>query len=81
MNCQVVCLAAVGWQVNDKGVGLTLVISQVTSDKLTRESLSRVAPPGSKLLLRNLRVLNLGCQGKEGKHENLADLQGQAQRW
>ncbi|XP_057284223.1 phospholipid transfer protein C2CD2L [Pezoporus wallicus] len=41
----------------------------VTSDKLTRESLSRVAPLGSKLLLRNLRVLNLGCQGKGGLEE------------
>ncbi|XP_065553063.1 phospholipid transfer protein C2CD2L isoform X2 [Lathamus discolor] len=41
----------------------------VTSDKLTRESPSRVAPLGSKLLLRNLRVLNLGCQGKGGLEE------------
>ncbi|KAM8989400.1 phospholipid transfer protein C2CD2L isoform 2-T2 [Ara ararauna] len=41
----------------------------VASDKLTRESLSRVAPLGSKLLLRNLRVLNLGCQGKGGLEE------------
>ncbi|NWT63066.1 C2C2L protein, partial [Erythrocercus mccallii] len=43
----------------------------VPSNKLTRESLSRVpaAPLGSKLLLRNLRVLNLGCQGKGGVGE------------
>ncbi|NWI55126.1 C2C2L protein, partial [Calyptomena viridis] len=40
--------------------------SMVPSNKLTRESPSGVAaaPLGSKLLLRNLRVLNLGCQGK-----------------
>ncbi|KAM4646462.1 phospholipid transfer protein C2CD2L isoform 5-T10 [Amazona ochrocephala] len=41
----------------------------VASDKLTRESLSIVAPLGSKLLLRNLRVLNLGCQGEGGLEE------------
>ncbi|NXY79365.1 C2C2L protein, partial [Glareola pratincola] len=43
----------------------------VPSNKLTRESPSRVAaaPLGSKLLLRNLRVLNLGCQGKGGAGE------------
>ncbi|NXX97803.1 C2C2L protein, partial [Centropus bengalensis] len=43
----------------------------VPSDKLARESPSRVAatPLGSKLLLRNLRVLNLGFQGKEGVGE------------
>ncbi|KFP51626.1 C2 domain-containing protein 2-like, partial [Cathartes aura] len=43
----------------------------VPSNKLTRESPSRVAaaPLGSKLLLRNLRVLNLGCQGKGGVGE------------
>ncbi|XP_074783734.1 phospholipid transfer protein C2CD2L isoform X2 [Athene noctua] len=43
----------------------------VSSNKLTRESLSGVvvAPLGSKLLLRNLRVLNLGCQGKGGVGE------------
>ncbi|XP_038017169.1 phospholipid transfer protein C2CD2L isoform X3 [Motacilla alba alba] len=42
--------------------------SAVPSNKLTQESPSRVAaaPLGSKLLLRNLRVLNLGCQGKGG---------------
>ncbi|NXK48086.1 C2C2L protein, partial [Chauna torquata] len=42
----------------------------VSSSKLTRESPSGVvAPPlGSKLLLRNLHVLNLGSQGKGGKH-------------
>ncbi|NWR49344.1 C2C2L protein, partial [Regulus satrapa] len=42
--------------------------SAVPSNKLARESLSGVAaaPLGSKLLLRNLRVLNLGCQGKGG---------------
>ncbi|NWH81857.1 C2C2L protein, partial [Piaya cayana] len=52
----------------------------VTSNKLTRESPSRAAaaPQGSKLLLRSLRVLNLGCQGKGGKRENTHDLQGQA---
>ncbi|KFQ36034.1 C2 domain-containing protein 2-like, partial [Merops nubicus] len=38
----------------------------VPSNKLPRESMSGVvpAPPGPKLLLRNFRVLNLGCQGK-----------------
>ncbi|NXA04817.1 C2C2L protein, partial [Sapayoa aenigma] len=43
----------------------------VPSNKLTRESLSGVAaaPLGSKLLLRNLRVLNLGFQGKGGVGE------------
>ncbi|NWW99063.1 C2C2L protein, partial [Caloenas nicobarica] len=43
----------------------------VPSNKLTRESPSRVAaaPLGSKLLLRNLRVLNLGSQGKAGVGE------------
>ncbi|PKK17795.1 C2CD2-like [Columba livia] len=43
----------------------------VPSNKLTRESPSRVAaaPLGSKLLLRNLRVLNLGSQGKGGVGE------------
>ncbi|KAM6238198.1 phospholipid transfer protein C2CD2L isoform 2-T3 [Porphyrio hochstetteri] len=42
--------------------------SVVPSDKSTSESPSRaaVAPSGSKLLLRNLRVLNLGCQEKGG---------------
>lgn len=77
-------LAAVCWRVNDKGIGLALVIPQVPSNKLTRESPSGVAaaaPLGSKLLLRNLRVLNLGCQGKGGKRENIAHLQGQARRW
>ncbi|XP_027737248.1 phospholipid transfer protein C2CD2L isoform X2 [Empidonax traillii] len=45
--------------------------SAVPSNKLTRESPSGVAaaPLGSKLLLRNLRVLNLGCQGKGGVGE------------
>nr|XP_009936597.1 PREDICTED: C2 domain-containing protein 2-like [Opisthocomus hoazin] len=40
----------------------------VPSNKLTRESPSGVAaaPLGSKLVLRNLRVLNLGCQEKGG---------------
>ncbi|KFV16216.1 C2 domain-containing protein 2-like, partial [Tauraco erythrolophus] len=43
----------------------------VSSNKLTQESSSGVAaaPPCSKLLLRNLRVLNLGCQGKGGVGE------------
>ncbi|NXS61676.1 C2C2L protein, partial [Brachypteracias leptosomus] len=43
----------------------------VPSNKLTQESMSgvAVAPLGSKLLLRNLRVLNLGCQGKGGAGE------------
>ncbi|XP_009575863.1 PREDICTED: C2 domain-containing protein 2-like, partial [Fulmarus glacialis] len=43
----------------------------VPSNKLIQESPSRVAaaPLGSKLLLRNLRVLNLGCQGKGGVGE------------
>ncbi|NWU77907.1 C2C2L protein, partial [Onychorhynchus coronatus] len=42
--------------------------SAVPSNKLTWEAPSGVAaaPLGSKLLLRNLRVLNLGCQGKGG---------------
>ncbi|NXU18646.1 C2C2L protein, partial [Pardalotus punctatus] len=46
--------------------------SAVPSSKLTRESPSGVAaaaPLASKLLLRNLRVLNLGCQGKGGVGE------------
>ncbi|XP_032565387.1 phospholipid transfer protein C2CD2L isoform X1 [Chiroxiphia lanceolata] len=45
--------------------------SAVPSNKLIRESPSGVAaaPLGSKLLLRNLRVLNLGCQGKGGVGE------------
>ncbi|KAF1551236.1 Phospholipid transfer protein C2CD2L, partial [Eudyptula albosignata] len=44
----------------------------VPGNKLTRESPSgaaAAAPLGSKLLLRNLRVLNLGCQGKGGVGE------------
>ncbi|XP_074018438.1 phospholipid transfer protein C2CD2L [Numenius arquata] len=43
----------------------------VPSDKLSRESPSAgaAAPPGSKLLVRNLRVLNLGCQAKGGAGE------------
>ncbi|NXI60289.1 C2C2L protein, partial [Chloroceryle aenea] len=43
----------------------------VPSDKLSRESAfgAAAAPLGSKLLLRNLRVLNLGCQGKGGVGE------------
>ncbi|XP_063274012.1 phospholipid transfer protein C2CD2L isoform X2 [Prinia subflava] len=43
----------------------------VPSNKLTRESPFGLAaaPLGSKLLLRNLRVLNLGCQGKGGVGE------------
>ncbi|KAM6043415.1 phospholipid transfer protein C2CD2L isoform 2-T2 [Chlamydotis macqueenii] len=43
----------------------------VPSNKLTRESPSGVAaaPLGSKLLLRNLQVLNLGCQGNGGVEE------------
>ncbi|NXT54047.1 C2C2L protein, partial [Pluvianellus socialis] len=43
----------------------------VSSAKLSRESPSGVAaaPLGSKLLLRNLRVLNLGCKGKGGVGE------------
>ncbi|NWI92114.1 C2C2L protein, partial [Pitta sordida] len=45
--------------------------SAVPSNKLTREPPSGIAaaPLGSKLLLRNLRVLNLGCQGKGGVGE------------
>ncbi|KAF4796444.1 C2 domain-containing protein 2-like protein [Turdus rufiventris] len=48
-----------------------LELPEVPSNKLTRESLSGVgaAPLGSKLLLRNLRVLNLGCQRKGGVGE------------
>ncbi|NXC71804.1 C2C2L protein, partial [Anhinga anhinga] len=43
----------------------------VPGSKSPRESPSGVAavPLGSKLLLRNLRVLNLGCQGKGGVGE------------
>ncbi|XP_009668320.2 phospholipid transfer protein C2CD2L isoform X3 [Struthio camelus] len=42
----------------------------VSSDKVTRESPSRMGGPlGSKLLLRNLQVLNLGCTGKGGVGE------------
>ncbi|XP_064360216.1 phospholipid transfer protein C2CD2L isoform X2 [Dromaius novaehollandiae] len=42
----------------------------VCSDKVTREPPSSVAAPlGSKLLLRNLQVLNLGCTGKAGVGE------------
>lgn len=76
-------LAPVCWRGNDKGIGLALIIPQVPSNKMTRESPSRVAaaPLGSKLLLRNLRVLNLGFQGKGGKRENIADPQGLACRW
>ncbi|NXE39131.1 C2C2L protein, partial [Ptilorrhoa leucosticta] len=49
-------------------MAFTAGASAVPSNKLTRESPSGVAaaPPGSKLLLRNLRVLNLGCRGKGG---------------
>ncbi|XP_074707198.1 phospholipid transfer protein C2CD2L isoform X1 [Strix uralensis] len=49
----------------------TVGAGAVPSNKLTRESLSgvAVAPLGSKLLLRNLRVLNLACQGKGGVGE------------
>ncbi|XP_036253525.1 phospholipid transfer protein C2CD2L isoform X3 [Molothrus ater] len=52
-------------------VACTAVASAIPSNKLTRESPSRVAaaPLVSKLLLRNLRVLNLGCQGKGGVGE------------
>ncbi|KAJ7416997.1 C2 domain-containing protein 2-like protein [Willisornis vidua] len=48
-----------------------LQLPEVPSNKLSRESPSGVAaaPLGSKLLLRNLRVLNLGCQGKGGGGE------------
>ncbi|NXD54694.1 C2C2L protein, partial [Corvus moneduloides] len=52
-------------------MAITAGASAVPSNKLTRESPSGVAaaPLGSKLLLRNLRVLNLGCQGKGGVGE------------
>ncbi|KAL9825865.1 phospholipid transfer protein C2CD2L isoform 1-T1 [Geothlypis trichas] len=52
-------------------VACTAGATAAPSNKLTRESPSRVAaaPLGSKLLLRNLRVLNLGCQGKGGVGE------------
>ncbi|NXC80894.1 C2C2L protein, partial [Cercotrichas coryphoeus] len=46
--------------------------SVVLSNEVTQESPSGIAaaaPLGSKLLLRNLRVLNLGCQGKAGVGE------------
>ncbi|NXP02571.1 C2C2L protein, partial [Thinocorus orbignyianus] len=43
----------------------------VPGNKLSRESQSgaAAAPLGSRLLVRNLRVLNLGCQGKGGAAE------------
>ncbi|NWU99618.1 C2C2L protein, partial [Upupa epops] len=43
----------------------------IPSNNLSRESLCGVAPVplGSKLLLRNLRVLNLGCHGMGGVGE------------
>ncbi|KAM6312640.1 phospholipid transfer protein C2CD2L isoform 2-T3 [Podargus strigoides] len=49
----------------------TVGAGAVPGNKLIREYPSRVAaaPLGSKLLLRNLRVLNLGCQGKGGLGE------------
>ncbi|NWY15075.1 C2C2L protein, partial [Aphelocoma coerulescens] len=52
-------------------MAITAGASAVPSNKLTQESPSGVAavPLGSKLLLRNLRVLNLGCQGKGGVGE------------
>ncbi|NXN89782.1 C2C2L protein, partial [Bombycilla garrulus] len=52
-------------------IACTAGASVVPSNKLTRESPSGVAaaPLVSKLLLRNLRVLNLGCQGKGGVGE------------
>ncbi|NXR75622.1 C2C2L protein, partial [Pycnonotus jocosus] len=45
--------------------------ASVPTNKLTQETPSGVAaaPLGSKLLVRNLRVLNLGCQGKGGVGE------------
>ncbi|NXS97201.1 C2C2L protein, partial [Jacana jacana] len=46
--------------------------SVVPNSKLSRESPSgaaAAAPAGSKLLVRNLRVLNLGCRGKGGAGE------------
>ncbi|XP_064029449.1 phospholipid transfer protein C2CD2L [Pogoniulus pusillus] len=45
--------------------------SVVPSNKLIQEppAETAAAPLGSKLLLRNLRVLNLGCQGKGGVGE------------
>ncbi|XP_068023874.1 phospholipid transfer protein C2CD2L isoform X2 [Melanerpes formicivorus] len=45
--------------------------SVILSNKLIQEPPAGVAaaPLGSKLLLRNLRVLNLGCQGKRGVGE------------
>ncbi|NXM75633.1 C2C2L protein, partial [Serilophus lunatus] len=46
--------------------------SVVPSSKVTREAppgAAAAATLGSKLLLRNLRVLNLGCQGKGGDGE------------
>ncbi|NWV45633.1 C2C2L protein, partial [Daphoenositta chrysoptera] len=52
-------------------IACTTGASAVPSNKLTREYPSGVAaaPLGSKLLLRNLRVLHLGCQGKGGVGE------------
>ncbi|XP_072740911.1 phospholipid transfer protein C2CD2L isoform X5 [Ciconia boyciana] len=49
----------------------TAAAGAVPSNKLTQESPSGVAaaPLASKLLVRNLRVLNLGCQGKGGVGE------------
>ncbi|OXB81220.1 UNVERIFIED_CONTAM: hypothetical protein H355_014264 [Colinus virginianus] len=49
---------------------------EVSSSKVTQETPYGVvaAPQGSKLLLRNLRVLNLGSQRNGGKCENIANL-------
>ncbi|NXG49556.1 C2C2L protein, partial [Psilopogon haemacephalus] len=49
----------------------TATDSVVPSNKLIQEPPTEIAaaPLGLKLLLRNLRVLNLGCQGKGGVRE------------
>ncbi|NXX78049.1 C2C2L protein, partial [Urocolius indicus] len=57
---------------------------EVPGNKLTRETPpgAAAAPRPCKLLLRNLRVLNLGCQGKGGVGEIccVAELDSPAQR-
>ncbi|XP_061870165.1 phospholipid transfer protein C2CD2L isoform X4 [Colius striatus] len=65
-------------------VTLAALQAQVPGNKSTRETPSGAvaAPRPCKLLLRNLRVLNLGCQGKGGIGEIccVAELDSPAQR-
>uniref|UniRef100_A0A8B9FHZ5 C2CD2 like n=1 Tax=Amazona collaria TaxID=241587 RepID=A0A8B9FHZ5_9PSIT len=55
--------------VNLKAAGAGAVRPFPPVTLVPQASLSIVAPLGSKLLLRNLRVLNLGCQGEGGLEE------------